>query len=76
MFYLHGRKERQLPQERCTVNPLIGREMEGDEVQPAPAKKKVLVAGGGREVCTQLIQRQEEAIRSFSVKKRILWAES
>ena len=25
---------------RCTVNPLIGREMEGDEVQPAPAKKK------------------------------------
>lgn len=32
---------------RCTVNPLIGRELEGVEVQPAPAKKKVLVAGGG-----------------------------
>ena len=32
---------------RCTVNPVIGREMEGDEVQPAPQKKKVLVAGGG-----------------------------
>lgn len=32
---------------RCTVNPLIGREMEGDEVRPAPVKKKVLVAGGG-----------------------------
>jgi 2,4-dienoyl-CoA reductase-like NADH-dependent reductase (Old Yellow Enzyme family)/thioredoxin reductase len=32
---------------RCTVNPLIGREMEGDEVFPAPVKKKVLVAGGG-----------------------------
>lgn len=32
---------------RCTVNPLIGREMEGDVVYPAPAKKKVLVAGGG-----------------------------
>ena len=32
---------------RCTVNPLIGREMEGDEVCPAPVKKKVLVAGGG-----------------------------
>lgn len=31
---------------RCTVNPLIGREMEGDEVHPAPVKKKVLVAGG------------------------------
>lgn len=32
---------------RCTVNPLIGREIEGDELYPAPAKKKVLVAGGG-----------------------------
>ena len=32
---------------RCTVNPLIGREMEGDEVSPAPVKRKVLVAGGG-----------------------------
>lgn len=32
---------------RCTVNPLIGREMEGDEIHPAPVKKKVLVAGAG-----------------------------
>ncbi len=32
---------------RCTVNPLIGREMEGCEVTPASEKKKVLVAGGG-----------------------------
>lgn len=32
---------------RCTVNPLIGREMDGVEVLPAPVKKKVLVAGGG-----------------------------
>lgn len=32
---------------RCTVNPLIGREMEGDEIAPAPIKKKVLIAGGG-----------------------------
>ena len=32
---------------RCTVNPLIGRECEGDEVHPAPVRKKVLVAGGG-----------------------------
>ena len=32
---------------RCTVNPLIGWEMEGDEIHPAPVKKKVLVAGGG-----------------------------
>ncbi|MCQ2508619.1 MAG: FAD-dependent oxidoreductase [Dorea sp.] len=32
---------------RCTVNPLIGRESEGDVIYPAPVKKKVLVAGGG-----------------------------
>lgn len=32
---------------RCTVNPLIGRELEGDEIQPAPVKKSVLVVGGG-----------------------------
>ena len=32
---------------RCTVNPIIGRELEGDEVCPAPVKKKVLVAGAG-----------------------------
>lgn len=32
---------------RCTVNPLIGREMEGHEVAKAPVSKKVLVAGGG-----------------------------
>ncbi len=32
---------------RCTVNPLIGREIEGDEIRPVPVKKKVLVAGGG-----------------------------
>lgn len=32
---------------RCTVNPLIGRELEGHEVAPAPVRRKVLVAGGG-----------------------------
>lgn len=32
---------------RCTVNPLIGREIEGCEVHLAPEKKKVLIAGGG-----------------------------
>ena len=32
---------------RCTVNPLIGREIEEDEITLAPVKKKVLVAGGG-----------------------------
>lgn len=32
---------------RCTVNPLIGREMDGTEVIPTANPKKVLVAGGG-----------------------------
>ncbi len=32
---------------RCTVNPVIGRELEGVEIYPASEKKKVLVAGGG-----------------------------
>lgn len=32
---------------RCTINPLIGREMEGCEVTKAPKPKKVVVVGGG-----------------------------
>lgn len=32
---------------RCTVNPLIGREIEGTDVLPAACKKTVLVVGGG-----------------------------
>ena len=32
---------------RCSLNPLIGRELEGSEIAPAPVPKKVLVAGGG-----------------------------
>ncbi len=32
---------------RCTVNPLIGREMEGSEILKAPIPKKVIAAGGG-----------------------------
>lgn len=32
---------------RCTVNPLIGREMDGMEVTPVLKPKKVLVVGGG-----------------------------
>lgn len=32
---------------RCSVNPRIGREIEGMEILPARKKKKVLVAGGG-----------------------------
>ncbi|MCM3703255.1 FAD-dependent oxidoreductase [Paenibacillus macerans] len=32
---------------RCTVNPLIGREMDGTEIYPSSHPRKVLVAGGG-----------------------------
>lgn len=32
---------------RCTVNPVIGRELDGTEVTKALAPKKVVVAGGG-----------------------------
>ncbi len=32
---------------RCTVNPLIGREMEGCDITKAPESKKVVVVGGG-----------------------------
>lgn len=32
---------------RCAVNPIIGREIEGMEVLPAPKSKRVIVAGGG-----------------------------
>ncbi len=32
---------------RCSINPMIGREIEGLEILPARVKKKVLVAGAG-----------------------------
>lgn len=32
---------------RCTVNPVIGREIDGVEISPASEKKKVLIAGAG-----------------------------
>ena len=32
---------------RCSVNPLIGREWEGMDLQPARKKRKVLIVGGG-----------------------------
>ena len=32
---------------RCTVNPLIGREIEGTDIVPAAVKKNVLIVGGG-----------------------------
>lgn len=46
LLYLHAERAATSTR-RCTVNPLIGREIEGSEVQPASVKKKVLVAGGG-----------------------------
>lgn len=36
---------------RCTVNPVIGREIEGTEVTPAAVKKRVVVVGGGLAGC-------------------------
>ena len=32
---------------RCALNPIVGREIEGFEIQRAPETRKVLVAGGG-----------------------------
>lgn len=32
---------------RCTVNPIIGREIEGEEILPSIRRKKVVVVGGG-----------------------------
>ena len=32
---------------RCALNPILGREIEGFEVQPARKPRKVMVAGGG-----------------------------
>jgi 2,4-dienoyl-CoA reductase-like NADH-dependent reductase (Old Yellow Enzyme family)/thioredoxin reductase len=32
---------------RCAVNPVIGRELDGTEILPAPQPRKVLIAGGG-----------------------------
>jgi len=33
---------------RCTINPMIGRELEGSEIAAlAPVRKKVIIAGGG-----------------------------
>jgi NADPH-dependent 2,4-dienoyl-CoA reductase/sulfur reductase-like enzyme len=32
---------------RCALNPQIGREIEEFDIQPAPKRRKVLVAGGG-----------------------------
>ena len=65
---------------RCAVNPLIGREMEGDEIRPAPVRKKVLVAGGWRAAApagfTRPIPPPGGDIRSSSAKREARWAAS
>lgn len=50
---------------RCTVNPVIGREIEGTKVHLASRKKKVLVVGGGvagLKAATTAAQRGHEVI--------------
>lgn len=69
---------------RCTVNPLIGSEMIGDVIYPAPEKKKVLVAGGGLAGCecaihlgmegkqVKLVEMKEELASDANVRHRPL----
>jgi len=50
---------------RCAVNPVIGREQEGMEVQPALHRKKVLIAGagvGGLKAAVTAAQRGHQVI--------------
>ena len=50
---------------RCTVNPVIGREMDGMEIVPALKKKKVLIAGagpGGLQAAVTAAKRGHEVI--------------
>lgn len=50
---------------RCALNPMIGREIEGFEVQPAAKPRKVMVAGGGpggMEAALTAAQRGHETI--------------
>lgn len=50
---------------RCTVNPVIGREIDGMEIVPALKKKKVLIAGagpGGLQAAVTAAKRGHEVI--------------
>ncbi|MCD8124295.1 MAG: NAD(P)/FAD-dependent oxidoreductase [Lachnospiraceae bacterium] len=50
---------------RCTINPVIGRELDGTEVTPASVKKKVLVVGagpGGLEAALTAAQRGHQVV--------------
>ena len=61
---------------RCTVNPLIGRELEGDTIYPAPEKKKVLVAGGGPGGLYAAYTAARRGHQSFSARRTPSWAAS
>lgn len=55
---------------RCTVNPLIGREMDGMEITPVLKPKKVLVAGGGLAGCETAIHLAQEGKKVHLVEMR------
>ena len=55
---------------RCTVNPLIGRELEGDEVRPAPKKRRCWWRAVVRAVSTPLTRRPAGATGSSFARKR------
>lgn len=61
---------------RCAVDPLIGREMEGMEVTPAPRSKKVLVAGGGVAGLKAAITAAQRGHQLSCAKRRTRWGAS
>jgi 2,4-dienoyl-CoA reductase-like NADH-dependent reductase (Old Yellow Enzyme family) len=55
---------------KCSVNPIIGRELQSQFVIPNATPKKVLIAGGGPAGMRLLRQRKEDMML-LSVKKQI-----
>ena len=55
---------------RCTVNPLIGREIEGTDIVPAAVKKNVLIVGGGLAGCEAAIHLAQEGKKVQLVEMR------
>ena len=52
------------------MNPLIGRELEGDEIYPAPVRKKVPVAGGGLAGCEVAVHLEQQGKKARIVEMR------